>query len=64
MQTTSPQPLYTLEEGQRFVKSINGLPSKNIYLHVRSLDDHYSEVELFDGVIEFMNPRTYVYGLR
>ena len=57
------QPLNTLQEGQRFVKSINGKPATKIHVHVRSLGDHYSEVELYDGIIEFMNPRTYVYGL-
>ena len=61
---SNPQPLNTLKEGATFVLSIQGNPGTKIYKHVRSLGDHYSEVEIFNGAEEFMNPRTYVYGLR
>ena len=63
MPNRNPQPLNTLREGQSFVLSIQGNPSIKIYKHLRSLGDHYSEVEISNGIVEYMNPRTYVYGL-
>ncbi|WP_408038463.1 hypothetical protein [Tenacibaculum amylolyticum] len=60
---THPVPLWTLEQGRRFVKSINGAPSSVIYTHVNSPLSHDTEVESLTGTIDFINPHTLVYAL-
>ncbi|CAM1344239.1 hypothetical protein [Tenacibaculum amylolyticum] len=59
--TKSAQPLKTLHQGQTFVKSLHDSFTTKFYIHVASHTD-VSEVEIMDGVIEFMNPNTLVYA--